>query len=60
MTEKLPGALSLDERVEITQEAVAWFRDQTRERWRPLVLFFVHPLRVIGVGWRGLLLIWRD
>ena len=40
--------------------ALAFYREQTLERWRPCWLFLTEPDRVIGLGWRGMLLIWRS
>jgi len=41
--------------------ALSWFRDRTLETYLPVWLFLTHPQeRLIGVGWRGLLVIWRS
>ena len=39
---------------------LSWYQEITRSSWQPLVLFWGDPARVIGLGWRGLLLIWRS
>ena len=48
--------------IETLGTALSWFRDRTLETWKPVWLFLTKPKpdRLIGVGWRGVLVIWRN
>ena len=39
--------------------ALSWYRERTLETWKPIWLFVTEPSRLIGIGWRGVLVIWR-
>ena len=42
------------------ERGLTWYRRETLATWWPCWLFLTQPDRVIGLGWRGVLLIWRE
>ncbi len=47
--------------VETIATALSWWRDRTLETWKPAWIYLGSPKpRLIGVGWRGMLLIWSE
>ncbi|KKL72682.1 hypothetical protein LCGC14_2082470 [marine sediment metagenome] len=46
--------------IDTVASALSFYREQTLERWWPCWLFLTCPDRVIGLGWRGVLVIWRN
>lgn len=48
--------------VETIGTALSWWRERTFETWKPVWLFLGPPKheKLIGVGWRGRLIFWRD
>ncbi|KKL47811.1 hypothetical protein LCGC14_2331810 [marine sediment metagenome] len=41
------------------KQGLYWFRQETLRTWRPCWLFVADSDQAIGLGWCGVLVIWR-
>ena len=46
--------------IDTVASALSFYREQTLATWWLCSLFLGEPDRVIGIGWRGVLVIWRS